>query len=221
MIDIFPLRVYNKGRNDLISAMREGKGAAMSERIVKTVKTVKTVKPVKTVAFTGYRPEKMPFRESLSDPLYVQFRASQRVVMRLLFERGYTRFVCGMAMGFDTWVAEDVLAMREAFPEWGLQLHCVLPFPEQAAKWRASDRARYDSILSRADKVVTVSPVYSRECYHMRNRYMADMADVVVAAYDGQSGGTKYTVEYAHGLGRRVICIHPGTGARWVYGGER
>ncbi len=171
----------------------------------------------KTVAFTGYRPEKMPFAESLSDPGFIRCRESLRVVLRLLIERGYTRFVTGMAMGFDTWVAEDVLALREAFPTYGLTLHCAVPFPGQAAKWSAADRARYERILARADEVVTVSPAYSRDCYFARNRYMADMADVLIAAYDGQSGGTRYTVEYAYRLGRRVICIDPATGKRSVY----
>ena len=30
-----------------------------------------------TVAFTGYRPEKMPFSESKKDELYIRFREQQ------------------------------------------------------------------------------------------------------------------------------------------------
>ncbi len=171
----------------------------------------------KTVAFTGYRPEKMPFSENMNDPLYRQFRASQAVMMRMLLERGYTRFVSGMALGFDTWVAEDVLAMKAAYPERGLQLLCAVPYLGQGSKWTNYDIERYNAILKRADEVVTVSPHYTSDCYFTRNRYMVDMADVLIAAYDGKSGGTKYTVEYAHARGLRVICIDPATGKRLVY----
>ncbi len=173
----------------------------------------------KTVAFTGYRPEKMPFTENLADPGYIRFRESLRVTLRLLLSRDYTRFVTGMAQGFDTWVAEDVLALRDAFPERGIILHCAVPFPTQAAMWEKADRIRYEGILARADETVTVTPHYNRGAYHARNRYMVDMAEVLVAAYDGKSGGTRYTVEYACGLGRQVLCIDPATGKRSVFTG--
>ncbi len=175
-------------------------------------------RPPKTVAFTGYRPEKMPFVESPYDEGYRRFRESQAIMLRMLLDRGYTRFAVGMAQGFDTWVAEDVLALKAAHPEWGLSLYCAVPFPGQDAVWPAADRARYRAILARADEVVTVCPAYSRDCYFIRNRHMVDMADVLIAAYDGKRGGTQYTVRYAYGKGLRVICIHPETGKRLVYG---
>ena len=62
-----------------------------------------------TVAFTGYRPEKMPFIENKKDERYVYFREQELKVINRLIERGYTHFISGVAMGFDTWVAEDVL----------------------------------------------------------------------------------------------------------------
>jgi len=40
---------------------------------------------------------------------------------------------------------------------------------------------------------------------------MVDKADVVVCAYDGQSGGTAYTVNYALKQNKIVIQINPST----------
>ena len=40
---------------------------------------------------------------------------------------------------------------------------------------------------------------------------MVDKADVVVCAYDGQSGGTAYTVDYAIKHDKIVIQINPST----------
>ena len=56
-----------------------------------------------------------------------------------------------------------------------------------------------------------VSEHYSSDCFFARNRYMVDKADVVVCAYDGQSGGTAYTVNYALKKGKIVIQINPST----------
>ena len=38
---------------------------------------------------------------------------------------------------------------------------------------------------------------YGRGATFVRNRLMVDMADVVVALWNGSSRGTKYTIEYA------------------------
>ena len=67
----------------------------------------------KTVAFTGYRPQKMPFTEH--DSLYQAFRDTEKKVITWLAKQGYTYFISGGADGFDLWVAEDVLALRQKF----------------------------------------------------------------------------------------------------------
>ena len=69
------------------------------------------------VAFTGYRPEKMPFVESKKDEAYLKFRKRQLQVIERLIERGCTHFISGVAMGFDTWVAEDTKEQLDADTE--------------------------------------------------------------------------------------------------------
>ena len=162
-----------------------------------------------TVAFTGYRPEKMPFTEDRKDELYNRFREQQHKVINRLIERGYTDFISGVAMGFDTWVAEDVLEFRKK--NKSLHLECAIPFPDQDKKWERSDQKRRLKILKQADTSTMVSEHYSSDCFFARNRYMVDKADVVVCAYDGQSGGTAYTVNYALKKDKIVIQINPST----------
>ena len=50
-----------------------------------------------TVAFTGYRPNKLPFAEDKKDELYLAFRKRLRQVIDRLVERGYTEYVSGVA----------------------------------------------------------------------------------------------------------------------------
>ncbi len=162
-----------------------------------------------TVAFTGYRPEKMPFPEDPSHEVYRRFRAAEARLIRQLADQGYTHFVSGMARGFDLWVAEDVLALRVRFPE--LKLICALPFPEQAAGWPSPEQMRWRAVCEQADEIVTVAPAYFGGCFYARNRYMVDRADLLVCAYDGRPGGTAYTVDYARKKGKPSIFIHPVT----------
>ena len=162
-----------------------------------------------TVAFTGYRPTKMPFEENKKDDKYIRFREAQLKVINRLIELGYTDLISGMAQGFDTWTAADVLSLRKKNKE--LTLECAIPFPDQAKKWPLSEQTRRYLIIARANSSVIVSPEYTRDCMFARNRYMVDKSDVVVCAYDGQSGGTAYTVDYALKHDKIVIQINPQT----------
>ena len=100
------------------------------------------------VAFTGYRPEKMPFVESKKDEAYLKFRKRQLQVIERLIERGCTHFISGVAMGFDTWVAEDILVLQKN--NSSLELECAIPFPGQADRWSTSDQKRRYKILTHA-----------------------------------------------------------------------
>ena len=42
---------------------------------------------------------------------------------------------------------------------------------------------------------------------HQRNRYMVDRSSLLIAAYDGTAGGTRYTVEYARSRGLQIINL--------------
>ncbi len=159
------------------------------------------------VAFTGYRPDKLPFKENERDAAYLHFRKTLYKVICRMAELGYTDFVSGVAMGFDTWVAEDVLRLKAE--RRSVTLECAIPFPTQADRWSERDRFRRERILAAADSVVTLSPTYAKNAFFLRNRYMVDGADAVVCCYDGKTGGTAYTIEYAKRLGKTIIQINP------------
>lgn len=92
-----------------------------------------------------------------------------------------------------------------------ITLECVIPFPGQADSWEKADQRRRYNLLTAADKAVITSEQYNRGCFFTRNRYMIDKADVVVCAFNGKSGGTAYTVDYALKQNKIVIQIDPET----------
>lgn len=53
---------------------------------------------------------------------------------------------------------------------------------------------------------------YCKDCYYIRNRYLVDHADIVLAVYDMQANkrsGTGYTVHYAQAQSKPIIVIDP------------
>lgn len=77
----------------------------------------------------------------------------------------------------------------------------VSPFDAQAERWEVRHKLRHDRLFTQADIVTATGHEYNRGCMFRRNRYLVDNADLLLAAYDGQPGGTAMTVEYAMNIG--------------------
>jgi len=114
-----------------------------------------------------------------------------------------------MAEGADVFCDEIILMYRKVYP--GIKLECAIPHPNQSERWSDYSKARYDRIKNEADAITMISQSYTRDCMFRRNRYMVDNSSVLIAVYDGQSSGTKYTVDYAIKKGLRCIIINPKT----------
>ena len=158
------------------------------------------------VSFTGHRPEKLPFF-SEDDPMCVDLKNRLSKQIKKLIEDGADEFFSGVARGVDIWAAEAVLELKSVYPN--IKLTAVVPCPEQADKWSSEDRERYHNILEACDKTLVISPKYSRGCMHKRDKALVDMCDVLVAVYDGQKGGTEFTLNYAETKGRKTIVVAP------------
>lgn len=150
-----------------------------------------------TCCFTGHR--QLPTFE-----LDVLEARLERTLRRLI-DDGFTYFGAGGAKGFDTLAAQTVLRLREEFPY--IRLILVLPCENQADGWTAAEKATYESIKSRADKVVYISREYTDDCMLRRNRHLVDNSAVCVAYFLEYGGGTGYTVQYAEKQGIEVINL--------------
>ena len=162
----------------------------------------------KVCAFTGHRPNKLPWRYDETDSRCVALKSVLMEQIGLLVGAGYTQFLSGMAEATDTWSALSVLSLREKNPV--IKLHCILPCTAQAEKWSVSSRDLYRSILEQADSVVYVSRDYHKDCMLERNRFMVEKAHLLLAVYNGQPhSGTAAAVRHAQRLGCDIIIINP------------
>lgn len=167
----------------------------------------KTKPGYKRCAFTGYRPSKMPFGYDEEDRRCVAFKARLYRVIEEMIGEGCAHFLSGGAMGMDMYAAEAVVSLREKYP-WVL-LEMVSPFDGQADRWTPELRERRERLFRVADIVTVISHPYTKTCLFRRNRYLVDNADVMLAAYDGQPGGTAMTLEYARECDVPVRCLRP------------
>lgn len=168
------------------------------------------------VAFTGHRPESLPYGDGGQDTAYCRMKELLLREIKYWASQGCETFYGGVARGMDIVFGEQVLlAKQQGHP--GIKLVGVIPFEEQAATWSEAWRSRYFSLMSKSDDEVLISAHYTKDCYHRRNRYMVDNADVLIAVYNGSdSGGTAYTVRYANQKGKMVVVLEPNTLTRLV-----
>ena len=154
----------------------------------------------RTCCFTGHRPEKLPWGTDEGDPRCRMLKKKRYDAVEAAYGEGMRHFICGMARGCDFYFAEAVLALRAERGD--VSLEAAVPCPTQADSWPAEDRARWRRILDQCDLETMVQHSYTPGCMLRRNRYMVDHSALVIAVYDGTSGGTRRTLEYA--LRRKV-----------------
>ena len=109
------------------------------------------------------------------------------------------------AQGCDLYFCEAVLALRERYQE--VTVEAAIPCPTQADAWPEAERDRYRELVARCDMETMVSDTYSSTCMQRRDRYMVDHAMLLIAAFDGTAGGTRYTVEYALRRGIEIVDV--------------
>lgn len=155
--------------------------------------------------FTGHRPAKLPWGYDESDPRCVLLKRRIADAVESAYREGCRHFLCGMAQGCDLYFCECVLRLRDAHPE--VTLEAAIPCPGQADAWPPAQRERYARLVEACDYETMVSARYTPACMHRRDRYMVDHASLVIAAFDGTPGGTRYTVAYAMGRGVPVVDL--------------
>lgn len=151
------------------------------------------------LAFTGHRPDKLGG--------YTFPNPTSRAVCQQIREKLDTlrpdRCISGMAQGVDLWAAQICVAMEIPFT-------AAVPFVGQESVWPEMAQKRWRFLLGRAAEVVVVSEGgYSPAKMQIRNKWMVDHADVLLAVWDGTSGGTANCVRYAEQKGKQIVRINP------------
>ncbi|MBR2645960.1 MAG: DUF1273 family protein [Clostridia bacterium] len=111
-----------------------------------------------------------------------------------LIKRGVDTFYSGMAMGFDIMAAFAVLFLKKKYPH--VKLVACIPCYGQEKNFPTETQAHYAEILKKADEKVLLSEHYYQGCMQVRDKYMVDNSDVMIAYCKKSKGGAAYTVGY-------------------------
>ena len=148
--------------------------------------------------FTGHRPEKLSRTEQA-------IKSDLKKEIKLAIKDGYTVYLTGMARGTDLWAAEIVLALQKRNKD--LKLICAIPYEGFELRWSEHWQNLYRRILAEADLVKVIGNGYHPGIFQIRNEWMVDRSSRIIAVYNGQSGGTRNTINYANKQGIPLRCI--------------
>lgn len=121
------------------------------------------------------------------------------------YNNGFTHFLAGGALGFDTIAALSVINARINHPD--IKLILILPCKNQSKGWNISDINTYHNILSQSDNAIYSSESYVRGCMFKRNRMLVDNSSICISYQYKETGGTAYTTKYATSKGLSVFNL--------------
>lgn len=181
------------------------------------------------IAITGHRPNKLENDYDLVSPLIKSITARILEELRIIGNtypesqrtlKNFT-FITGMALGIDTLFAKIAI-------EFNIPFIAAIPFVGQQGKWLSKSEKVYWEILSKASNIILVDKnisisfgdlmmldtklpngEYSPAKMQKRNEWMVDNCDILIAVWDGTSGGTANCYNYAIKKGKTIIRINP------------
>ena len=162
-----------------------------------------------TACFSGYRPEKFPFPMEAGCAAYINLQAAITRTIGQSVQAGYTRFLSGMARGFDLVCSGILLEMKKMSPFYAdIELVAVLPFAGHGFKGRWGDI--HDMVLEEASEIITLPAQANRQAYLYRNLFMVEQSSRLLCYYDGQPGGTVHTFRCAIQNGLEICNLANG-----------
>lgn len=144
---------------------------------------------------TGHRPNKLGgYGQDVFDRLVA---LAERHLLELIPEL----VISGMALGWDQALAQAAVNLKIPF-------HAYIPFAGQEGRWPKQSQQLFYQLRVAADKRIHTSDGgYAPYKMQMRNRRMVDASSLVLALWDGSSGGTANCVAYASKTGTEILNI--------------
>lgn len=153
------------------------------------------------VSFTGHRPDKLGGYK-LPNSTYIKVcQALDKTLREIKPEKA----ISGMALGIDQWAANICINLNIPFI-------AAIPFLGQEGKWPKESQKIFHTLLKKAsEQIIVCDGAYSPEKMQIRNQWMVDHSDLVIAVWDGSKGGTGNCVEYAKSVKKDILRIDPST----------
>jgi uncharacterized phage-like protein YoqJ len=153
-----------------------------------------------TIAITGHRPDKLGGDYTYTSPL---IKNIEYKLQDLIDTYQPDEMISGMALGIDTVWAQLAI-------ENDVALTAAVPFKGQELMWPKPAQDLYNILLKRAANVFYIcDPGYAAWKMQKRNEWMVDNSELLIAVWDGSTGGTFNCVQYAIKQKRGLIQVNP------------
>lgn len=150
------------------------------------------IKKDKTCCFTGHRVLKKDINVDNVDK-----------VIQNLIDKGINTFLVGMALGFDLLCFERLLLKKDQ----NIKIVACIPCRGQELKYPLKEKEKYYNFLEQADEKIYMFEEYENGCMFVRNRFLVDNSNIIVAYVYKKSGGAYYTINYAEKRRKEIIYI--------------
>ena len=152
------------------------------------------------LAVTGHRPDKL-WGYDYSHP---KWQALKEILKQKILQYGATKVISGMALGVDTIFAQAAI-------ELGIPVAAAIPCRNHERTWKPESQKLYHEILNHplVTKYLVTDAPYRAELMQIRNEWMVDRCDRLIAVWNGASGGTANCVAYAKKEGCPIDYIDP------------
>lgn len=162
----------------------------------------------KTIGFTGHRPSSLPWGYDENMSSCKRFKADLFIMLEKAINAGWTNFVSGLAIGFDTIAVETCFELKKKYPQ--IKIYGAIPHLGQEEKWSFPDKYKYHKILKKLDGYEVCSEKYEgAKTMYKRNQFIVDNCSVLIALWNGKPSGTSNTVNYAKKKNKKIRIINP------------
>ena len=170
-----------------------------------------------TCTITGHRPQRFKFKYNEHYKLCIKIKKALTAEIINFYNQGVRTFWIGGSIGVDTWAGEIIAELKKQKRYMDMRLCVAIPFPDFKEHFDMKQQTRLKDILRVCDEQIITSEEESEKAYQIRNEYMVNQSDYVLAVCDNDRAirsGTGMTVNYAiKKRGLPITFIHPDTAA--------
>ncbi|UAL45714.1 DUF1273 domain-containing protein [Sutcliffiella horikoshii] len=154
---------------------------------------------MKVLVITGYKPQELQIFKKDDPAIQYIKKAVEKRLTALLEEHNELEWVViSGQLGVELWAAEVVYDLQAEF--LNLKLAVFTPFLEQEEKWSEQNKEYYESILSQANHIdsITKKKYESPLQLRMKNQFVVDKSDALMVVYDEEGPGSpQYIIDMA------------------------
>ena len=155
------------------------------------------------IALTGHRPERLNFSSDVENKDWYKINLwLQDMLYSYSKSNDQLDIYCGMASGSDILFGALAISHKILFDnKYNIKARCILPCKD----YNSSDK-QYDFIKEYADEWIELSDKFYKGCDNIRDQYMVDHCDILLAIWDrNKSGGVWSTIRKAQKTGKEII----------------